>query len=90
MIRDEMYTLLMQGLGLKKEPVALKPLREIPADIPAYDGLATPGLCAQINEILTDGSVFYSTKRAARSAFIISGKKSILRSMTGGRKRWMV
>jgi uncharacterized protein (DUF169 family) len=63
MTRDEIHTLLMQGLGLKKEPVALKPLREIPADIPAYEGLATPGLCAQINEILTQGSVFYSTKK---------------------------
>jgi len=52
----------MQGLGLKKEPVALKPLREIPADIPAYEGLATPGLCAQINEILAHGTVFYSTR----------------------------
>jgi len=62
MTKEEIYKLLMQGLGLKKEPVALKPLKEIPSDIPAYAGLATPGLCAQINEILTEGSVFYSTK----------------------------
>ena len=53
----------MVNLGLKKEPVALKPLKELPSDVPAYEGLATPGLCAQINEILSDGSVFYSTKK---------------------------
>jgi uncharacterized protein (DUF169 family) len=63
MTRQEIHTLLMQGLGLKKEPVALKPLREIPSDIQAYAGCATPGLCAQISEILTQGSVFYSTRK---------------------------
>ena len=52
MTREEIHTLLMQGLGLKKEPVALTPLREFPADMPAYEGLAMPGLCVQINEIL--------------------------------------
>ena len=63
MTRQEIHRLFMQDLGLKKEPVALKPLKEIPSDIPAYEGVATPGLCAQINEILTEGSVFYSTKK---------------------------
>jgi len=62
MTKNEIYTLLMQGIGLKKEPIALKPLKEFPSDISAYEGVATPGLCAQINEILTQGSVFYSTK----------------------------
>jgi len=62
MNKDEIVDLLVRDLGLKKEPVALKPLREIPCHLPRYEGTATPGLCAQINEILKEGAAFYSTK----------------------------
>ena len=62
MTKQEIEKLLMQGLGLKKEPIALAPLKSIPPDVPRYEGVAMPGLCVQINEILQQGSVFYSTK----------------------------
>ena len=62
MTKQDIEKLLMQGLGLKKEPVALTPLKTIPKNIARYEGVATPGLCAQINEILQQGAVFYSTQ----------------------------
>ena len=43
---------LKEDLGVKKELVALKPLNEIPSNIPHYEGVATPGLCAQVGEVL--------------------------------------
>lgn len=62
MTKQEIETLLTESLGLRKAPIALKPLKTIPRDIPAYEGMATPGFCVQINEILNNGSVFYSTR----------------------------
>ena len=62
MTKQEIEKMLMENLGLKKEPIALAPLRDIPPDVPRYEGLAMPGLCVQMNEILENGSVFYSTK----------------------------
>ena len=53
---------LKQELGVAKELVALKPLKEIPSDIPHYDGIATPGLCAQVGEVLKSGATFYTTR----------------------------
>jgi uncharacterized protein (DUF169 family) len=53
---------LKEDLGVVKDPVALKPLRTIPPDIPKYDGVATPGLCAQVGEVLKNGSQFYTTR----------------------------
>ena len=35
---------LKEYLGVAKELIALKPLKEIPSTIPQYDGVATPGL----------------------------------------------
>lgn len=62
MTKQDIETLLTQGLGLTKTPVALKPLKAIPEDMPAYEGTAMPGFCVQIGEILQNGSVFYSTR----------------------------
>ena len=53
---------LKEDLGVKKELVALKPLRSIPENISQYEGVATPGLCAQVGEVLTQGSLFYTTR----------------------------
>ena len=53
---------LKEDLGVRKELVALKPLKTIPRDIPPYEGVATPGLCAQIGEVLKQGSLFYTTR----------------------------
>ncbi len=59
MKKEEIESLLKQELKIQKDIIALKPLKEIPKNIPPYDGCATPGLCTQIGEILNDGSVFY-------------------------------
>jgi uncharacterized protein (DUF169 family) len=62
MEKKEIERILKEVLGLQKEIIALKPLKEIPADIPGYQGMAYPGLCAQIGEILKDKKVFYLTR----------------------------
>ena len=59
MQKEEIESLLKQELKIQKDIIALKPLKEVPKNIPPYDGCATPGLCTQIGEILNDGSVFY-------------------------------
>jgi uncharacterized protein (DUF169 family) len=53
---------LKEDLGVKKELIALKPLKEIPKDIPQYEGVATPGLCSQVGEAIKENQVFYTTR----------------------------
>jgi uncharacterized protein (DUF169 family) len=53
---------LREDLGVVKELVALKPLENIPSTIPQYVGVAAPGLCAQVGEVVRDGTVFYTTR----------------------------
>ena len=53
---------MKEDLGVAKELIALKPLKEIPSTIPQYDGVATPGLCAQVGEVLKNGTTFYTTR----------------------------
>ena len=81
MTKQEIEKLLMENLGLKKEPIALKPLKEIPNDVPRYEGVAMPGLCVQINEILQNGSVFYSTREnhSCYEALVATGACAINR-----------
>lgn len=62
MDKREIEKTVKEDLGLKKELVALKPLKVFPKDIPHYEGVATPGLCAQIGEVLKEGKVFYTTR----------------------------
>jgi uncharacterized protein (DUF169 family) len=62
MTRLEIEKTLKQDLGVKKEIVALKPLKEFPREIPHYAGVATPGLCVQIGEVVKEGNVFYTTR----------------------------
>jgi uncharacterized protein (DUF169 family) len=62
MTRHEIEQTLKEDLGIKKEVVALKPLKEFPQNVPRYEGLATPGLCVQIGEVVREGSMFYTTR----------------------------
>jgi uncharacterized protein (DUF169 family) len=62
MTKQEIEKTLKEDLGVQKDIIALKPLKEIPSDVPHYEGVATPGLCVQIGEVLRDGSMFYTTK----------------------------
>lgn len=58
----EIENILKNTLGVKKEIVALKPLPEFPENMTRYEGMAAPGLCTQINEVIETGDVFYVTK----------------------------
>jgi len=62
MNKAEIEKTLKEDLGVEKEIIALKPLKEIPKDIPQYDGVAIPGLCTMIGEVLKDKGVSYSVK----------------------------
>ncbi|MCX8044175.1 MAG: DUF169 domain-containing protein [Desulfobacterota bacterium] len=62
MKRHNIEQMLLEYLGIQKPLIALKPLKEIPATIPPYKGTAYPGLCAQIGEILKEGTTFYITR----------------------------
>ena len=53
---------LKAELGVQKALVALKPLKDIPSHIPRYEGVAAPGLCAQIGEVIKNGATFYTTR----------------------------
>ena len=59
MQKEEIESLLKQELKIQKDIIALKPLKEVPKNIPSYDGCAVPGLCTQMGEVLNDRSVFY-------------------------------
>jgi len=62
MTKQEIEKALKEDMGIQKDIVALKALKEIPGDIPRYEGVAIPGLCAQIGQVLQDGSMFYTTR----------------------------
>ena len=62
MNKQDIERTLKEDLGIAKEIIALKPLKEIPRDIPQYEGVAVPGLCTMIGEVLKDGSVSYSVR----------------------------
>lgn len=62
MDRQALERALKEDLGVRKDLIALKPLKKIPLDIAPYHGVATPGLCAQIGEVLKSGSLFYTTR----------------------------
>ena len=62
MNKHEIEQALKEDIGIRKEIVALKPLKEIPEGIPSYGEMAIPGLCTMIGEILNEKKVFYSVK----------------------------
>ena len=62
MTRDELIRTLREDLKVKKEIVAIKVMKDAPEGIPAYEGQATPGMCAMVGEILREGSHFYAVK----------------------------
>ncbi len=62
MNKQQIEKTLKDDLGIEKEIIALKPLKDIPADIPRYEGMAAPGLCTMIGEVLNDKSISYSVR----------------------------
>lgn len=57
----EIRNTLITVLGLGREPVGIKAWKEIPGNIPCYQGTAFPGMCTQIAEVLASGTTFYTT-----------------------------
>ncbi len=57
----EIRDTLMSALGLHREPVGIRAWKEIPGDVPRYQGSAFPGMCTQISEVLASGRTFYVT-----------------------------
>jgi uncharacterized protein (DUF169 family) len=49
-------------LGVKKELVGIKAWKQVPENIPGYEGKAFPGMCAQIGEVLKNGGTFHTDK----------------------------
>lgn len=62
MTKEEIEKTLREDLGISREIIALKPLKHIPDDIPQYEGMAIPGLCTIIGEILEEGKITYSIR----------------------------
>jgi uncharacterized protein (DUF169 family) len=62
MTKTELVQTLREDLKVKKEIIAVKAVKQPPPDIPHYEGLASPGMCALVGEIIRDGSVWYVTK----------------------------
>jgi len=62
MNKETIEKILKEDLGVQKELIALKPLKEIPLNIPPYEGVATPGLCTQVSEVVKKKNVFYTTR----------------------------
>ncbi len=62
MTKEELIRTLKEDLEIKKEIVALKAVKEPPADIPPYEGQAIPGMCALLGEILQESTAWYVTK----------------------------
>lgn len=48
--------------GIKKDLIALKALKEIPTDIPKFEGRAFPGICSNIGEVLITKETRYLTE----------------------------
>jgi uncharacterized protein (DUF169 family) len=62
MTQQEIEILLKKEVGIAKEIIALKPLKKLPENIPCYEGVAVPGLCTMIGEVLTNPVVTYSVR----------------------------
>ena len=59
MTNDQIINSIREVLHVKKDIVALKVWKEEPQGITRYQERAFPGICTQINEVLTKGETFY-------------------------------
>lgn len=58
MTNEQIIDVLTAVLQLKKNPVAIKAWKQVPAEIPRYQGNAFPGMCTQIAEVLETEKTF--------------------------------
>lgn len=62
MTNDQIIDTIRSVLRVKKELVAIKVWKDEPQGIPKYKERAFPGMCTQINEVLTTGETFYTNQ----------------------------
>lgn len=62
MTKTELVQTLKGDLKVKKEIIAVKAVKQAPSGIPHYKGLASPGMCALVGEVIREGTVWYVTK----------------------------
>lgn len=62
MTNDQITDSIKNLLCVKKELVGIKVWKDEPKGIPKYQEKAFPGMCTQINEVLTKGETFYTTQ----------------------------
>jgi len=62
MTNDQIIDSIKNILHIKKELVGIKVWKDEPHGIPKYQERAFPGMCAQINEVLTTGETFYTNQ----------------------------
>ena len=60
MTNDQIIDSIRDILCVKKELVGIKVWKDEPQGIPKYQERAFPGMCTQINEVLTKGETFYT------------------------------
>jgi len=58
-MHGKIITAIQELLKVKKPLIAVKALKDIPEDIPAYEDKAFPGTCTQIGEVIATGKTFY-------------------------------
>jgi uncharacterized protein (DUF169 family) len=59
MTKEDLVSTLKVDLKVEKEVLAIKTMKEVPSDIPHYQGQAMPGMCGLVGEILKEGFVCY-------------------------------
>lgn len=62
MTNEKTIEILKNILEISKEPVAVKAWKQVPTDVPEYQGNAFPGLCTQIREVLETGKTFHTNR----------------------------
>lgn len=62
MTNEQIQKTIKDILSIKKEFVAIKVWKEEPTHIPQYQEKAFPGMCTQINEVLTKGETFHTNQ----------------------------
>ena len=61
MTRGELIQTLKDDLRVKKEIIAVKAMKQVPSDIPHYEGQASPGMCALVGEVINQNTAWYIT-----------------------------
>ena len=90
MKKEELIRTLKDDLQVKKEIVALKAVKEPPAEVSPYEGQAMPGMCALLGEILQEGKAWYVTKRNVGCFMSLAGTGTCKRLTRDAHIKFMI